>query len=93
MGFREAILLFIEKQLCDNLIIDEPDVPFQNQITGYEDLNRLRDIRSDAALSVTPSNTYDTQSYLAPRRPKDNFSTPLRRLYSCLLYTSPSPRD
>ena len=36
MGFREAILLFIEKQLCDNLIIDEPDVPFQNQIAGYE---------------------------------------------------------
>ncbi len=81
MGFREAILLFIEKQLCDNLIIDEPDVPFQNQIAGYEDLNRLRDIGSNTALAAIGTNTYDETSYLAPRRSNGHFSTPLRRLY------------
>ena len=86
MGFREAILLFIEKQLCDHLIIDEPDIPFQNQIAGYEDLNRLRpDPMDNNKLKPSGTNTYDEESYLAPPRP----NTP----NTCLLYTSPSPRD
>ena len=82
MGFREAILQFIERQICDHLIIDEPDVPYQNQIAGYENLNRLRDITSDPGIVLAPSgtNTYDKESFLAPRRPKGHFSTALRRL-------------
>ena len=85
MGFREAILQYIEQQICDYLIIDEPDIPYQNQIAGYEDLNRLRNIESDPGTVLAPdlsgTNAYDMQSFLVPRRPKDHFSTALRQLY------------
>ena len=42
MGFREALLKHIELQIIQNLIIDRPDIEYQNDVPGYEALNFLK---------------------------------------------------
>ena len=88
-GFREAILNDIETRICNQLIIDEPTVEFQNDIAGYQNLYRLKFNQNDQVVigtqgnipSVVP-NSEKENAYMAPRRPKiDGYSTPLRKLY------------
>ena len=42
MGFREALLRHIELLIIQNLIIDQPDIEYQNDISGYTNLYKLK---------------------------------------------------
>lgn len=84
MGFREQILKKIEKQICENLVLEEdPFVRFQNDIPGYQELNRLRNITSDHVLSLTGSTVKDHLSFLSPRKPQNSDYNSILRAFYC----------
>lgn len=79
MGFRSKLLTWIYNQLCQ-LIIDEPEISYQNDISGYSDLNNLNIGDKNSQISKIGSNV--NNRYFAPRQPNTNFNTPLRKLYN-----------
>ena len=97
-GFREAILEYIKKLICDNLVLQEdPEIRFQNDVEGYENLYRLKFLGEDkkiildfpSRIITTPTDTDKQNVFYAPRHPfKDGFNTSLRALYNRPLQNS-----
>ena len=79
MDFRSKILKRIEKKIITQLVIENPDEEYQNQIAGYENLDQLK-LGATNTDPITISSTGTT--YKAPRRPNlDGYNTPLRALH------------
>ena len=58
MGFREALLKHIELQIIQNLIIDNPEIEYQNDIEGYTNLYHLK-FGSDGKIQPPPPGSVD----------------------------------
>ena len=91
-AFRETILEYIRKQICDNLLLQEdPEIRFQNDVPGYENLYRLKFLGENkkiildfpSRIITTPTDTDKRNVFYAPRHTLiEGFNTPLRSIHN-----------